>query len=247
MRVDDQALLRLEAVSKSFAVARGVVPVLRKVNLALGAGDFGVITGPSGSGKTTLLMVAGLLQSVDSGRVWFAGRETAALAERDRAELRKQGVGVVFQKFDLLPHRTALENVEFRFRYLPHSARDARRMAEGALAQVGLADQSGLTARLLSAGEMQRVAIARALALPPRVLLADEPTGNLDPESAAQVMSLFSELNRAGMTILLVTHNLEWTAGRATHWRLHQGELAAVPARHSPKHGMSGKPVEALH
>jgi len=225
----NQPILRLKDVNKSFASAHGVVPVLRHVNMELPAGAFGVITGPSGSGKTTLLMIAGLLQSVDTGRVWFDGQEIAALSESARAELRKLGVGMVFQKFDLLPRRSALENVEFRFRYLPHPPREARHLSERALARVGLTEQAGRAAHLLSAGEMQRVAIARALALPPRLLLADEPTGNLDPDSAARVMQLFRELNQSGTTILLVTHNLEWASAGTIHWRMHQGSLLNTP------------------
>ena len=221
-----QERLRLAGVRKAFRGAAGAVEVLRGADLSLGAGEFGVITGPSGSGKTTLLMVAGLLQAADAGGVWFDGRDVSVLDEDERAEIRKHGVGMVFQKFCLLPHRSALDNVQFRFRYLTHDAREARRLSEAALERVGLAGKAGQAARLLSAGEMQRVAIARALALPPQLLLADEPTGNLDPDSAARVMELFRELNRAGMSILLVTHNAEWAAPGTAHWTMHEGRLA---------------------
>ena len=217
--------LRLEDVRKSFSGPAGAVEVLRGVSLALGAGEFGVVTGPSGSGKTTLLMVAGLLLPADAGQVRFAGRAVSGLDEEARAEVRKHGVGMVFQKFCLLPHRSALDNVLFRFRYLAHDARAARELAAAALARVGLAHKAQQAARLLSAGEMQRVAIARALALPPQLLLADEPTGNLDPESAARIMALFRELNRGGMSILLVTHNPEWVAAGTPHWTMHEGQL----------------------
>ena len=221
-----QERLRLAGVRKAFRTASGEVEVLRGVSLALGAGEFGVITGPSGSGKTTLLMVAGLLQPADGGSVWFDGREVSGLGEGETSEIRKHGVGMVFQKFCLMPHRSALDNVEFRFRYLECDAREARKLSEAALDRVGLADKAKQAARLLSAGEMQRVAIARALALPPKLLLADEPTGNLDPDSALRVMALFRELNRAGMSILLVTHNAEWVAPGTTHWAMHEGKLA---------------------
>ena len=221
-----QERLRLDHVRKAFPAPAGPVAVLRGISLALAAGEFGVITGPSGSGKTTLLMVAGLLQTPDAGEVRFDGRETAALAESARAEIRKHGVGMVFQKFCLMPQRSALENVQFRFRYLDHDAREAHRLSAAALERVGLAAKAQQAARLLSAGEMQRVAIARALALPPKVLLADEPTGNLDPESAARVMELFRELNGAGMSILLVTHNPDWAGPGTTHWVLREGRMA---------------------
>ena len=218
--------LRLADVRKTFRAPAGAVEVLRGVSLVLGAGEVGVITGPSGSGKTTLLMVAGLLQPADAGQVWFDGRDVSGLDERERADVRKRGVGMVFQKFCLLPHRSALDNVEFRFRYLERDARAARELSAAALERVGLAHKARQAARLLSAGEMQRVAIARALALPPQLLLADEPTGNLDPAAATRVMDLFRELNRAGTSILLVTHNPEWVAPGTIHWTMHDGRLA---------------------
>jgi ABC-type lipoprotein export system ATPase subunit len=226
MAAAGQERLRLEGVRKAFRGPAGAVEVLRGVDLVLGAGEFGVITGPSGSGKTTLLMLAGLLLPADAGQVWFDGREASHLGEGELAEIRKHGVGMVFQKFCLLPHRSALDNVQFRFRYLKQDARAARQLSAAALERVGLADKARQAARLLSAGEMQRVAIARALALPPRLLLADEPTGNLDPDSAARVMELFRELNRAGMSILLVTHNPAWAAPGTTRWAMHDGRLA---------------------
>ncbi len=218
--------LRLEAVRKTFRGPAGEVAVLQDLNLVLGAGEFGVITGPSGSGKTTLLMVAGLLQPADGGQVWLDGQPVSGMKERQRTEIRKFGVGMVFQKFCLMPHRSVLDNVLFRFRYLKHDSRKALSFSKTALERVGLANKSGQSARLLSAGEMQRVAIARALALPPKLLLADEPTGNLDPESAARVMQLFREFNHAGMSILLVTHNPEWITPTTTHWTLRDGTLS---------------------
>ena len=221
-----QERLRLENVCKAFRGAAGPVEVLREVSLRLAPGGFGVVTGPSGSGKTTLLMIAGLLLPADGGRTWFDGRDVSDLDEGELADIRKHGVGMVFQKFCLMPHRSALDNVRFRFRYLRHGADEAQALFLAALARVGLADKARQAARLLSAGEMQRVAIARALALPPKLLLADEPTGNLDPDSAARVMELFRELNRAGMSILLVTHNPEWVAPGMIHWTMHDGRLA---------------------
>ena len=225
MAAAGQERLRLAGVSKSFPAAGGPVPVLHEVSLTLHAGEFGVITGPSGSGKTTLLMLAGLLLAPDSGGVWLDGVATAALPDAARAEIRKHDIGMVFQKFCLMPHRSALDNVLFRFRYVGGDTHAARDQARDALARVGLAAKAGQAARLLSAGEMQRVAIARALARPAKILLADEPTGNLDPDSAAQVMELFRTVNRAGMAILLVTHNHDWIAHGTAHWTMHNGRL----------------------
>jgi ABC-type lipoprotein export system ATPase subunit len=220
-----QRRLILEGVCKGFSTAGGTVEILRDVDLNIDAGEFGVITGPSGSGKTTLLMVAGLLMTPDAGRIHFDGQDLTGLNEGALAEIRKHGVGMVFQKFCLMPHRSALENVQFRFRYLSTGAKEARERAEAALERVGLADKAQQAARLLSAGEMQRVAIARALALPPQLLLADEPTGNLDPDSAGRVMELFRELNRDGMSMLLVTHNPDWVTPDTVHWTMQEGHL----------------------
>jgi putative ABC transport system ATP-binding protein len=224
-------LLELENVRKTFRGPGGGTDALRGVSLALEAGQFGVVAGPSGSGKTTLLMIAGLLQSADGGRVSFDGRDVSRLGDGELAGLRKHSVGMVFQKFCLMPHRSALANVEFRFRYLDVPAREVRRRAADALERVGLAHKAGQAARLLSAGEMQRVAIARALALPPKLLLADEPTGNLDAESARAVMDLLGEANRAGTGVLLVTHDPHWVVPGAVCWRLRGG--TGIPSESS--------------
>ena len=210
---DIPPVLRMRGVRKSFRAADGRdVEILRGIDLTLPRGAYAVVTGPSGSGKTTFLMVAGLLLPPDSGSFLFDGRDATALPDRVRAGLRKTAVGTVFQKFCLIPGRSALANVELRFRYLSDPPADIRARSLAALDRVGLAGQARQPARLLSSGEMQRVAIARAIAHPPTLLLADEPTGNLDPAAAALVMDLFASLNRAGTTLLLVTHHPSWQA-----------------------------------
>lgn len=201
------ALLELRDVSKTYAAAAGSVPVLRHVSLAVEPGEFVVVTGPSGSGKTTLLNLAGLLDEPTGGEVWFEGRAAGRLPESERAALRGAKIGMIFQKFCLLPHRTALENVLFRFRYMGAGVQNMRGRAEAALERVGLAAVRDRAARLLSQGEMQRVAIARAMVEPPALLLADEPTGNLDADSSQKVMATIAELNRGGLAVLMVTHN----------------------------------------
>lgn len=218
--------LRLEAVCRSFRSPSGdPVPVLRGVSLTLGAGAFGLISGPSGSGKTTLLMIAGLLLPADSGRLWLDDREVGGLPGNVAADIRAREIGLVFQRFCLRPERSALDNVLLRFRYLDVDSRWARQRAEEALGRVGLLERAHWPARRLSAGEMQRVAIARAIAQPPRLLLADEPTGNLDRESAARVRNLFAELHRAGLTILVVTHDAAWEPCSTDRWILREGHL----------------------
>ena len=200
-------VLSAENVAKHYAAPGGFVPVLRKVNLAIKEGEFIIITGPSGSGKTTFLNLAGLLDKPSSGRMIFDGEDTTCMNEDQLCEARKHKVGMVFQKFCLLAHRSALENVVFRFRYMGQDTGEVRRKSEDALKAMGLADLAWKPARLLSSGEQQRVAIARAVAVKPRILLADEPTGNLDRPAACAVMECFRQLNRGGITIVMVTHN----------------------------------------
>jgi putative ABC transport system ATP-binding protein len=200
-------LLRFRSVGKTFVTAAGSRPVLKDVNLDIAAGEFTVVSGPSGSGKSTLLNLAGLLDRPTEGEIWFDGKQTSAMNERTSSDLRANHVGMVFQSFHLLPHRSLLDNVLFRFRYTRTERGEAIARAVEALAKVGLSDRARQPARLLSGGEMQRAAIARAVCLRPALLLADEPTGNLDRRSAEEVMSHFLQLNAEGLCIVLVTHN----------------------------------------
>jgi putative ABC transport system ATP-binding protein len=200
-------ILQLQDVNKSFPASHGSVDVLHSVNLSLSKGEFAMLTGPSGSGKSTFLHLAGLLDVPSSGRLFFEDQEVSSLRGSELCELRKNSIGIVFQKYYLLPHRSVLENVLFRFRYLDYSKSDAREKARQALEMMHLDSISDRPARLLSGGEMQRVAIARAIALMPKLLIADEPTGNLDSSSANSVMDYLRMLNQDGLTILMATHN----------------------------------------
>jgi ABC-type lipoprotein export system ATPase subunit len=200
-------ILEMNGVTKSFPTPAGRVDVLRGVDVSVFPGEFVMISGPSGSGKSTFLNVAALLDSPSGGTLLFEGADFSRMDEADLCRRRKERVGMVFQKYCLLPHRTAYENVLFRFRYLARDPADAKRLARGALDALGLASVADTPARLLSGGEMQRVAIARAIAFPPALLAADEPTGNLDAAAARTVMECLRKLNRDGMTVLMVTHN----------------------------------------
>jgi len=202
-------LLEMQEVRKSFPAAHGSVEVLHNVNLCVYPGEFVAITGSSGSGKSTCLHLAALLDRATSGWVRFAGHDVSSLDERDLCGLRKQMVGMVFQNYCLLPRRSVLDNVLFRYRYVEHHREDAHASAARSLEVLGLQSMADRPVRLLSGGEMQRVAIARAITLRPRLLIADEPTGNLDRASTDVVMACFRQLNQSGITILLVTHNLE--------------------------------------
>ena len=207
MTTSDSTVLSARGLAKRFAAPRGPVDALRSVTLTLREGEFLMVTGPSGSGKTTFLNLASLLDRPTSGELLLDGEDTAQMPEARRCALRRSAIGMVFQRFHLLPHRSALDNVRFRFRYSDVPRRDARDLAQQALNRLGLCAIADQKARVLSSGEMQRVAIARAIALRPRLLVADEPTGNLDAASAQTVMDAFDALHRAGITILMVTHN----------------------------------------
>lgn len=183
------------------------VEALRPCELRVRRGEFVTVAGPSGSGKSTFLNVAGLLDSPTAGRYLLDGIDTAALPDRERTALRGRRIGFVFQSFHLLPHRSALENVTLAMLYteVPRAQRLVR--AREALAQVGLGHREGALPGRLSGGERQRVAIARALVGRPSLLLCDEPTGNLDSANADSVLALLDELHRAGMTVLVITHD----------------------------------------
>jgi putative ABC transport system ATP-binding protein len=219
------AVLEMRRVTKEYPSPAGAVSVLRNVDLRVAPGEFVMVTGPSGSGKTTLLNIASLLDQPTSGDVLFKGESVSGVEDDRLCEARKLGIGMVFQRFHLLPNRSAIENVAFRFRYVGCDEGRTRRASEEALAGVGLMPQADRPARLLSAGEMQRVAIARAVALRPDLLVADEPTGNLDREATEDVMACFADLNRAGLTILMVTHNEALLPHASRHLTCRNGVL----------------------
>ncbi|MBN2300937.1 MAG: ABC transporter ATP-binding protein [Lentisphaerae bacterium] len=204
---DGQCVLKAEKLAKRYVTPGGNVQVLRSVDLSVMEGEFVAITGPSGSGKTTFLNMAALLDRPTSGNLFFSGLDVNAISEKETCELRRSQIGMVFQQFHLLPRRTVFENVMFRFRYLGGNKSECELAATRALESLNLIGLSDQPARLLSGGEMQRVAIARAVAVPPRLLVVDEPTGNLDKAASIAVMEAFRSLNRSGITILMVTHN----------------------------------------
>lgn len=202
-------ILRVQHLSKSYAIPNGKLDVLHDVNLEVERGTFVAITGSSGSGKTTLLALLGALDTPDSGEIWLDGNAVHALRGVAAADFRREKIGFVFQLFYLLPNLTALENVMAPL--LPYRKQlnfDLKKRAKELLERVGLGQRMGHAPARLSGGEQQRVAIARALINRPTVLLADEPTGNLDPTTGAEVLEILRELQKTGsQTLIMVTHD----------------------------------------
>jgi len=211
-------LIRGTGLKKSFALGRNVcVPALRGADLAIGKGEFISIIGPSGSGKSTLLNLIGLLDSPSGGTLLLDGQDVSLLGDGRRTAMRAEKIGFVFQTFNLLPALTALENVEFAMRGVNGKQRMAKseRMVQARekLERVGLGQRLRHLPSELSGGERQRVAVARALANHPKLILADEPTGNLDSAATESIIALLHEIHAAGTTVVMVTHNPETTRG----------------------------------
>lgn len=225
--VDVTPVVELRDVTRRFD-GPPAVEALRAVNLRVERGDYVSIVGPSGSGKSSLLNVLGLLDRPTSGEYTLDGRPAGTASERERARLRATRIGFVFQSFHLLPQRTVLENVMLATMYsgVPRGQRAAR--ARAALDRVGLSHRLGFLPTTLSGGERQRVAVARALVTEPHLLLADEPTGNLDTTSSGQVMALFDELHADGVTLLVITHDLAVSARAARRVRIEDGRLEEI-------------------
>jgi putative ABC transport system ATP-binding protein len=203
------ALIRGIDISKRYIMGQNnYVDALRETSIEIRKGDMVAVMGPSGSGKSTLLHILGCLDSADSGEVWLDGRRVDSLTRRDLARLRRNEVGFIFQTFNLVPSYTALENVALAAEYAGRSRREARDAARESLSQVGLADRADHRPTELSGGQQQRVAIARALVNSPKVIFGDEPTGNLDSASSAEIVDMMHLINRCtGTTFVLVTHD----------------------------------------
>ena len=206
------SLIRLEGVRKTYVMGGTPVQALRGVSLSIEAGDFVAIMGASGSGKSTLMNTLGCLDHPSEGSYRLDGVEVTTLSADERAGLRNRTLGFVFQNFNLLARTSALENVELPMLYAGVPAKERAERATAALTQVGLGKRLDHHPSQLSGGQQQRVAIARALAAQPRVILADEPTGNLDSATSIEVMALLQDLGRKGITVVLVTHEADIAA-----------------------------------
>ena len=193
-------------LGRTYGSGEAEVRALAALDLEIGAGEFVAVTGPSGSGKSTLMHLLGLLDRPSSGQLMLGGADTAALSDRQRAGLRNRHLGFVFQSFNLLGRHSALENVALPLAYAGIGRRERERRAAIALTSVGLADKARSTPAQLSGGQQQRISIARALVGEPDVILADEPTGNLDSVASGEILDIFDGLHASGLTVVVVTH-----------------------------------------
>ena len=219
------AVLELIDVGKIYSTGAIEVAALRGVNLRIDTGEFVAIVGPSGSGKSTLMHILGCLDNPSSGTFRLAGHDVDVLDENQLADLRNSFIGFVFQQFNLLAYLPAWRNVELPLVYAKHRASERKERAMAALATVGLGDRAHHRPGELSGGQQQRVAVARALVTEPAMILADEPTGNLDSRSTADMLDLFHELHAAGRTIVLITHDHDVAERAQRTVRIHDGRV----------------------
>ena len=225
-------MIKIRNLRKSFQrPGEALLNVLDEVDFSVDEGEFVAIVGSSGSGKTTLMNILGLLDRPDSGDYELHGKQVADLSPEERAKVRNEAIGFVFQQFHLLPKTTATENVELPMLYSTRNDADIQKRAREALCRVGLEERLTHYPSELSGGQQQRVAIARAIVNDPAVVLADEPTGNLDQKSGAQIMDLFRELNRNGSTILLITHDNAVASAASRIVRIDNGQLTEARLR----------------
>lgn len=197
-------VIKVQGLCKNYVMGNMVVRALREVDLTINAGEFVAIMGPSGSGKSTFMNVVGCLDRPSEGQYFLAEKEVSRMSDNELAEVRNKYIGFVFQSYNLLPRTTALKNVELPLLYA--GAKDRTNRAKAALDKVGLLQRLDHKPNQLSGGQQQRVAIARAIVTDPVMILGDEPTGNLDTRTSEEIMALFQELNRAGKTVIIVTH-----------------------------------------
>lgn len=221
-------LITIENVSKTYVGGEGPVKVLRNINLEIKEGEFLALLGPSGSGKSTLLSILGALNPPTSGQILIDEIPIYDLDSERRADFRHEYIGFVFQQYQLIPYLTALENVMLPLAISKRSDKEQREMAKKVLEKVGLGQKSSRLPNQLSGGEQNRVAIARAIVNEPAIIFADEPTGSLDSKTAHEILDLFQALNKDGLTIIMVTHNVENLAWVSRSISIRDGRLCAT-------------------
>lgn len=201
-----QEIIRIEGLTKFYRIGEEVIRALNGVDLSIKKNEYVALMGPSGSGKSTIMNIIGCLDTPTNGRYFLNGPDVAKLADNDLAEIRNKEIGFVFQTFNLLPRYSALDNVALPLVYAGIPKDERTKLAKEALIQVGLGERISHKPNELSGGQRQRVAVARALVNKPSIILADEPTGNLDTKTSHEIMNLFDEIHKAGNTIIIVTH-----------------------------------------
>jgi putative ABC transport system ATP-binding protein len=221
------AIIRIRDLTREYRMGSELILALRGVTLEIHRNEYVAIMGPSGSGKSTMMNVLGCLDTPTAGEYWLNGAEVSRLSDDALARVRNREIGFVFQTFNLLPRATALHNVELPLVYAGVRARERRERAAAALARVGLAQRMDHRPNELSGGQRQRVAIARALVNQPSILLADEPTGNLDSVTSEEIMEVFAALHAAGQTVIMVTHEPDIAARAARRIVLRDGQVAS--------------------
>ena len=219
------SLIHLQDLHKIYRVGKLEVPAVRGVDLEIASGEYQAIMGPSGSGKSTLMNLIGCLDTATRGSYYLRGEEVSSLSDDQLAGIRNREIGFVFQTFNLLPRSTAAQNVELPLVYANLPARKRQRRVAEAIEAVGLSDRAHHRPNELSGGQRQRVAIARALVNNPSLILADEPTGNLDSVTSEEIMQVLDELDRAGHTIIIVTHEPDIAAHTRRIIQLHDGQI----------------------
>lgn len=227
-------LIHLENISRRYQMGGETIHALRDVSVSIGRGEYVAIMGPSGSGKSTLMNLLGCLDTPSSGRYDLNGTDVSQMDDNELADVRNREIGFVFQTFNLLPRSHALHNVELPLIYAGIPAHERKQIALEALAQVGLADRVHHKPNEMSGGQRQRVAIARALVTKPSIILADEPTGNLDSKTGAEIMELFEALSEGGNTIIVVTHEEEVARHARRILRIRDGLIASDETVETP-------------
>ena len=227
-------VIEVSRLTKTYETAAGPFPALKGVDLVIGSGEFVAVMGPSGSGKSTFMNLLGCLDRASSGDYILDGRHVESLTADELARLRGQTIGFVFQGFNLLPRMSLQDNVALPLIYCGVEREERQRRARDLLAKVGLAEKAASMPNKISGGQQQRVAIARALVNRPRLILADEPTGNIDSHTSEEIMALFEELNREGITIVLVTHEADIAHHAKRQVRFFDGRI--VSDQPTPEH-----------
>lgn len=231
----NHALISIKNIKRDFILGNETVYVLKGIDLTINKGEYVALMGPSGSGKSTLMNLLGCLDTPTSGEYILNGKKVSEMHDDELAEIRNKEIGFVFQTFNLLPRTTALDNVALPMIYAGYSKSDRKTRAAEVLTQVNLADRMDHQPNQLSGGQRQRVAIARALVNKPSIILADEPTGNLDSKTSVEIMNLFNDIHKNGNTVILVTHEEEIAAYAHRVIRLRDGIIESDTANPNPK------------